>query len=178
MDNNKQITYEEWCKIYLPETDDEGEIIDYSNIIPVPKFSNHIWTEVSGDFETTSILPGVHLVNKTAIYFTSIPWENVNIEVNCNTTVNIDTLQQFLSECYTTIEHKINSNSDKKLSFDELLSQVLSTLDKKFNKGLYILSHAKYSLIDVLEKHTKLTLDDDLLDEIDSFFYEKDLELL
>lgn len=90
--NMKKITFDEWWDKYKPvdnhfENDDSqlyetyGQDIDYvSKTIP----NENIWTLIDGDHDTQWILPGFHIVNRIGFYVTEVPWEDVNIEVDCN----------------------------------------------------------------------------------------------
>ena len=180
MSNTIKLTYSQWLKNYIPETDDENVIRDYSQLLPEnPKQDNHIWTEVSGYDETTWILPGVHILNKIGIYYTEVPWDTEDMEVNCNTLVDINQAIEILHEFsqeYFSKDYKSDWEiSDLSVSHFKVKA-VEMLKSKEYNEGFIIISKLKYRFIDLIEDFFKRELSDEEIDVIDSYFDEKEFD--
>ncbi len=48
-----------------------------------------VWTLVSGEKETSWILPGYHVVNRKGFFITRFPWVNNNIQINDNEMISV-----------------------------------------------------------------------------------------
>jgi len=180
MSNTIKLTYSQWLENYIPEMEEEDVIKDYSQLLPEnPKQDNYIWTEISGEDETTWILPGVHIVNKVGIYYTEVPWDTENMEVNCNTLVDINQAIEILHEFskeYFSKDYKSDWEiSDLSVSqFNVKAVEMLKS--KEYNEGFIIISKMKYRFIDLIKDFFKRELSDEEIDIIDSFFEEKEFD--
>ena len=106
----KELTYEEWFDKYQPiknHLDDnssydgymfetfgkEIEFITHPSIHP-----SLIWTLIEGDYGDRWIIPGYHLVNRLGYFYSEIPCNDKNIQVNDNEMVTINKAESLFIE--------------------------------------------------------------------------------
>lgn len=110
-----------------------GKEIDY---VTSSNFSDRqIWTLVDCVNEECYIIPGFHFVDRNGYFITEIPWENENIEVNCNEMI---TKKQAINAC-------INFFKELKFTLDRY------NVHNFFTEEEYSIGEAKYTATDYWE---------------------------
>jgi hypothetical protein len=86
------ISFEDWLEEYKPIFIEEDEFKDFDFYREELKAyaNNRIWTEVDCGNELIYILPGLHIVNKSRIFVTEAPWEDEDLDVDCNEHITLE----------------------------------------------------------------------------------------
>jgi hypothetical protein len=129
---------------------------DLENVLQIVnnEQSNFVWTSISCDNEDSYLIPGCHLVNREFYYICEIPWEDENIEVNCNKMI---TREQ-------AIDAFINFWKEQGFVFDRYVA------GSHFMKNEYSVGKAKYDGIELFEDLTSNDLTDEQQDLIHDFY--------
>lgn len=119
IDDQGDFTEEQWAATYLPVNNpnaaDESTVFDtvgedmqwISKQINDNK-TNHIWTLISGDYDSMHIVSGVHRVNRMGYYFTEKPHDGSHIEIKVGDISDSVSLEQ----AYEAFE-RIKEESDE-----------------------------------------------------------------
>lgn len=144
----EKLTFDEWMTIYNPIIEDE-ELKDFDLYREeLKKYDNNfIWTEINGEYESTYIIPGMHIVNKSRIFVTEFAWQNEDIEIDLNDYISIE-------DAIINSEKFINTIIEK--DFDRGLLENYMRADSD-NRQITI-GEAKYKLIDFLEDELSVNI--------------------
>jgi hypothetical protein len=103
--------------------------------------SDFIWTSVSSDNETTYILPGKHLVNRSHYYVCTNPWTDEEEIVNDNEMISVEDSIKACLDFFQTLGYSLNAN-DVEEYFKKLFPEPTQEIT---------LGDAKYTAIDYWE---------------------------
>ena len=144
----EKLTFDEWMTIYNPIIEDE-ELKDFDLYREeLKKYDNNfIWTEINGEYESTYIIPGMHIVNKSRIFVTEFAWQNEDIEIDLNDYISIE-------DAIINSEKFINTIIEK--DFDRGLLENYMRADS--NNRQITIGEAKYKLIDFLEDELSVNI--------------------